>query len=74
MERAILYYIYLEATQLDGSPKILYLNALTDSGAVRVLRKLRSEGKTNEMYVHAARILDGQLYYIDLDGNCHITI
>lgn len=68
------YYICLEETQLDGSPKILYLNALTDSGAVHALRKLRSEGKTNEMYVHAARISDGQLYYIDLNGNCHITL
>ena len=74
MEKAILYYIYLEETQLDGSPKILYLNVRTDSGAVRALRKLRREGKTNAMYVHAARISDGQLYYIDLDGNCHITL
>ena len=68
------YYIYLNETQLDGSPKILYLSALTDSGAVRALRKLRRERKTNEMYVHAARISDGQLYYIDLNGNCHITL
>ena len=68
------YYICLEETQLDGSPKILYLNVRTDSGAVRALRKLRREGKTNEMYVHAARISDGELYYIDLDGNCNITL
>lgn len=74
MKRAILYYIYLEEPQLDGSPKKLYLNVRTDSGAVRALRKLRREGKTQEMYVHAVRPSDGQLYYIDLDGNCHITI
>ena len=68
------YYICLDETQWDGSPKILYLNVRSDGGAVRALRKLRREGKTNEMYVHAARQLDGQLYYIDLNGNSYITI